>query len=122
VFSLSPPTKRGGAWKEAILHAFQVDHGDGLVPYGDLVADAAGALYGTTEIGGGGCVGECGTVFKLTPPQSGGKWTIRVLIRFDGQNGEQPQAGLTPGLGGMLYGTTSRGGSNYGGTAYAVSP
>jgi uncharacterized repeat protein (TIGR03803 family) len=122
VFSLSPPTKQGGAWKEAILHAFQVDHGDGLVPYGDLVADAAGALYGTTEIGGGGCVGACGTVFKLTPPQSGGKWTIRVLVRFDGQNGEQPRAGLTPGLGGTLYGTTSRGGSNDGGTAYAVSP
>jgi uncharacterized repeat protein (TIGR03803 family) len=36
----------------------------GVFPVGSLVADAAGALYGVTEIGGAGGVG---TVFRLAP-------------------------------------------------------
>jgi uncharacterized repeat protein (TIGR03803 family) len=37
---------------------------DGEYPYGDLIQDAAGNLYGTTSAGG--ALGY-GTVWKLTP-------------------------------------------------------
>jgi uncharacterized repeat protein (TIGR03803 family) len=40
---------------------------DGEVPYGGLVRDALGNLYGTTVSGGvGPCSQGCGVVFKLT--------------------------------------------------------
>ncbi len=39
----------------------------GLIPYGGVILDKAGNLYGTTSRGGSrGCV-MCGTVFKITP-------------------------------------------------------
>ena len=45
---------------------------DGAYPSGDLFADAAGNLYGTTSSGGAtaSCPGACGTVFELTVPAS----------------------------------------------------
>ncbi len=57
--------------KESILHSFGAT-GDGYYPYGGLVLDKEGNLYGTTYAGGynaGECAyfGGCGTVFKVTP-------------------------------------------------------
>ncbi len=49
--------------KETVLHSFTGANGDGALPHGDLVFDAAGNLYGTTEIGG---ANSQGSVFKLT--------------------------------------------------------
>jgi len=46
-----------------VLHSFTGANGDGALPHGDLVFDAAGNLYGTTEIGG---ANSQGSVFKLT--------------------------------------------------------
>jgi uncharacterized repeat protein (TIGR03803 family) len=46
------------------LHSFGAT-GDGCAPYGGLVQDATGNLYGTTEHGGG--TSSLGTVFKITP-------------------------------------------------------
>jgi uncharacterized repeat protein (TIGR03803 family) len=51
---------------ETILHAFSGGT-DGGYPASDLIADKAGTLYGTAEIGGKTEDGCCGTVFKLTP-------------------------------------------------------
>jgi hypothetical protein len=60
--------------KEIVLHAFTGGRKDGEVPYGGLVRDAAGILYGTTVSGGtGACSGRCGTVFKLVPASPGGQ-------------------------------------------------
>ena len=51
-----------------VLHAF-TGGTDGKFPFGGLVRDATGNLYGTSAQGGsGGCyTSGCGTVFKLTP-------------------------------------------------------
>src|ERR1039458_659821 len=104
-----------GAWAQSkykTLHKF-AGGTDGNAPYSDvLVFDSAGSLYGTTEEGGNlnTCTGSgCGTVFKLTPNQSGG-WTESVLHRFKGgKDGDSP-SGLTFDAAGSLYGTT--GGAN----------
>jgi uncharacterized repeat protein (TIGR03803 family) len=83
---------------------------DGSRPFGTLVRDAAGNLYGTTYEGGGtGCASfGCGTVFKLDP--SGHE---TVLYRFTGgADGRNPYAGLVRDPVGNLYGTTYYGGSS----------
>jgi uncharacterized repeat protein (TIGR03803 family) len=66
-------------------------------------------LYGTTAYGGttnGNCVVGCGTVFEIST--SGGE---RVLHRFQGgADGATPAAGVIA-AGGLLFGTTSGGGT-----------
>jgi len=58
-----------GKWTEGILHSFG-GAPDGALPFGDLIRDKAGNLYGTTAAGGAnrsGCGLGCGTVFEITP-------------------------------------------------------
>ncbi len=57
VYTLSPD----GTFQT--LYAFKGTGGDGAFPNGGLLIDAAGALYGTTQYGGGGA--NDGTVFKV---------------------------------------------------------
>jgi len=97
---------------ESVLHSF-AGGDDGFLPYGGLVADASGDLYGTTSGGGGGgngCDGGngCGIVFEIAPNGS-----ETVLYRFaGGTDGGNPYAGLTRDKAGNLYGTTGAGGGN----------
>jgi uncharacterized repeat protein (TIGR03803 family) len=116
VFSLTPPTSPGGSWTEAVLYNF-AGGGDGIQPSSGVVIGSGGVLYGTTAQGGTGyCTGVgCGTIFSLTPPASpGGAWTETVLYSFaGGGDGAAPALapGLTIGSNGLLYGTTSEGGT-----------
>jgi uncharacterized repeat protein (TIGR03803 family) len=114
-----------GRWKEAVLHKFCPNGGgDGYDPFAGLILDAAGNLYGTTQVGGTGCPGEgCGIVYELTP-EPGGKWEEAILHRFD-NNGKD---GYTPGAGalfmdalGSLYGTTGTGGGAGYGALFKLS-
>src|SRR5438067_2363272 len=119
VFKLSPPSSPGGAWTETILHTFS--GGDGAYPYPTLISDSSGALYGNTA--NGGVDQNYGTVFQLTPPATqGGAWTHTVLYRFNGSDGANPYAALISDATGALYGTTSAGGLNDGGTVYKLTP
>jgi uncharacterized repeat protein (TIGR03803 family) len=61
VFELSPAD--GDKWTFKVLYDFQ-DGIDGASPFGSLVRDAHGNLYGTTEFGG---ANGLGTVFEVTP-------------------------------------------------------
>ena len=124
VFELSPPTKKGGKWRERVLHNFAGGPGgtkgnDGAEPSGGLVFDSKGALYGTTYYGGNeaghcdsGTAGiGCGTVFNLTPPAGKGvAWTEKVILRFNVQDGTNPAAGVVFDRECDLYGTTVAGG------------
>jgi uncharacterized repeat protein (TIGR03803 family) len=50
-----------------VLHSFKLSTeggGDGAFPFGSLVLDPAGNLFGTTQAGG---AYGWGTIFKLTP-------------------------------------------------------
>jgi uncharacterized repeat protein (TIGR03803 family) len=125
VFELSPKT--GGGWAEKILHNFSANGIDGYSPYGSLVADAAGHLYGTTQAGGNstncGNGQSCGTVFALVA-KAGGGWTEKVLHNFsnNGTDGAVPQDGLVFGKAGNLYGTTLGGGVDFYGAVFEIKP
>jgi uncharacterized repeat protein (TIGR03803 family) len=64
VWSLTPPSRRGGPWTERVLHSF-TGGDDGGNPVTGLVMGDDGTLYGTTTSGGGN--GKFGTVFALKP-------------------------------------------------------
>jgi uncharacterized repeat protein (TIGR03803 family) len=117
--------KVDGDGKQTVLYSFDfIEPGweepgwDGAHPYGTLVRDAQGNLYGTTWLGGRGPChffpespdfrSACGTVFKL---DRDGKET--VLYNFVG--GPSDGVGVPDGVvrdeRGNLYGVTSWGGS-----------
>jgi hypothetical protein len=136
VYELSPPKQKGGAWTETILYSFPTAK-QGYFPWGNLVFDGAGNLYGATDFGGGkGTTCNpyyqyCGTVFKLSPPKTkGGKWTEKVLHAFaGGTDGANPNGGLVLDSKGNVYGTTFGGGNESGecssggcGTAFELKP
>jgi uncharacterized repeat protein (TIGR03803 family) len=106
VFELMP--QPDGTWVESVLYSFYDSPIDGIEPFGSLIWDAVGNLYGTTSSGGTSGVG---TVFELAPVS--GVWTEKVLYSFQGGiDGESPRAGLVMNQAGNLYGTTSAGGGS----------
>lgn len=112
----------GGKWTESVLYSFAGGN-DGMYPYGGVVFDKSGNLYGTTVGGGSGsnCDGGCGTVFKLS--HSGSGWSESVIYNFAGGNdGFGPGGALIFDKKGNLYGTTPDGGANSDGTVYTLIP
>lgn len=105
VFKVTP------SGEETTVHTFTGD--DGGYPYGQLIADSAGNLYGTAEEGGRHIAG---TVFKIAPDG-----TTTVLHHFNGSNGARPIAGLIFDRHGNLFGTTSRGGAHGQGTVFEIT-
>jgi len=114
----------GGAWnhgvvfkvnaagKQTVLYSF-TGRSDGDTPFGGVVEDSAGNLYGTTIYGGAS--GD-GVVFKVTPT---GQET--VLHSFaGGSDGVYPYAGVVLDSEGNAYGTTAYGGMFGRGVVYKV--
>ncbi len=140
VFQLAPPVKQGDPWTETVLYIFKGNASkDGTTPFGGLVIDRLGNLYGTTAYGGtGNCVllgtlMGCGTVFEMSPPQQkGGKWTETVLYSFPTpKQGFVPAGDLVFDSAGNLYGATIFGGGygttcdpfyQYCGAVFELSP
>ena len=105
-----------------VLHSFTGGQ-DGASPVAGLTMDRAGNLYGTTPTGGymgGVCAafGGCGTVFRLS--QENGSWIFTPLYEFQGDlDGQGPQAAVTIGPDGAVYGTTEFGGADACSLGYA---
>lgn len=121
IFKLTPPAPGKTAWTETVVYSFK-GLTDGVHPVADLSVDSKGALYGTTPYPGGG---DCGTVFKLTPPvPNQTQWSKTVLYGFgNGVNGCDPEAGVILDSNGALYGTTKGGSSPLnGGTIFKLAP
>jgi len=109
-----------GSWKESVLHSFKFASRGGSEPFGGLIIDGAGNLYGTASRDGR-YEGDSGTVFQLKPNQDG-SWEERVLHSFnsDCKNGCLPYAGLIFDTSGNLYGATVYGGVDGWGTVFKL--
>ncbi len=87
-----------------VLYAFtgKGGSGDDGQPWGQLILDASGNLYGTALGDGNGVSGE---IFKLDPAAK-----ITVLHRFDTPQGGYSPVPIIMGTNGMLYGMGQWGG------------
>jgi len=103
-FKLSPGS--GGVWSETVLYTFPGSVA-GANPRSNLAIDAAGNVYGATQLGGHG---NFGTIYELSPDGSGG-WTHQILHNFSGgTDGFFPFGGVTLDTAGNLYATATQGG------------
>ena len=104
--------KLDAAGHETVLYGFP-GAADGAGPYGGVIRDSAGNLYGTTQYGG---PTGSGVVYKL---DATGHET--VLHTFTGgADGNSPTAGVIRDLTGNLYGTATGGGTPGGGVVYRL--
>jgi hypothetical protein len=124
VFELSPPVPPNTKWTETVLHNFAGEPNDGCDPQSGLILDSAGNLFGTTLACGSGI--NTGTVYELSPPQSGRAWTETVLFNFpsdESYEGGQPAGGLVLDAEGNLYGVTTYGApTGLNGVIYQLAP
>jgi uncharacterized repeat protein (TIGR03803 family) len=104
VFQLTP--SGGGEWNFRTIYSFR-GQPDGSFPYGALLFDRLGNIYGTTYYGGANGIGA---VYELSPRPTG-EWNESVLYSFqEGSDGNSPISNLVADGVGNLYGTTSEGG------------
>jgi uncharacterized repeat protein (TIGR03803 family) len=95
-----------------IAELYQFTYGDstdGIFPFGDMVADSAGNLYGTTLYEG---ASGYGTIFEMV--NSSGGYSEKTLYSFGANSGdgEHSYGGLAIDSSGNLYGTTIEGGTS----------
>jgi uncharacterized repeat protein (TIGR03803 family) len=115
VYRLSP--EKDG-WKEEILYSFPRMSKDIPHPFGGVVLDAAGNIYGTT-VGQG--VVHPGSVFELVP-SGGGSYSFKGLWNFGGASGRFPYSSVILDGTGNLYGTTTQGGAHDAGVVFELTP
>ncbi len=120
VFELS---RASVAWTEHVLHSFTASGNlFGYQPTGELLVDSSGNIYGATSYGGSQPC-NCGIAYMLSA--SGAGYPLSVLYDFgvqDGELGRYPNGHLTAGPTGVIYGTTSQGGQDNSGVAFALTP
>jgi uncharacterized repeat protein (TIGR03803 family) len=104
--------RSGNARQMRIIHTF--DSCASSQPFGNLIVDASGNLYGTTA--------QCGgSVFEMTPVSS--SWRFHTLYTFSGETAPIfPYDGVVRDSSGNLYGTSYFGGTQNEGTVFEVSP
>lgn len=96
------PSQQG--WIETPLYNFAY----GVFPFGNLLLDGTGVIYGTT----------LDNVYELS--LSGGQWNYSTIYVFTGAHG--PWAGLVQDASGNLYGATCNDGSFGVGSVYKLTP
>lgn len=97
----------------------ELENTDGADPESELVADGRGFLWSTARFNGSTF---CGTVFKVRMATG----ELTKVVDFTGNSGAapgtEPLAGLVRDGAGLLWGTTSKGGSEDGGTLFKINP
>ena len=122
--SLGTVFKVDTSGNETPLYSFTGFPSDGAIPFGGLIMDAAGNLYGTTSVGGSSNSVEhgfpgLGTVFEL---DSAGNETVLHSFTGSPNDGDYPGAGLIMDAAGNLYGTTEGGGAFGQGVVFKLDP
>jgi uncharacterized repeat protein (TIGR03803 family) len=83
IFQLSK-VQETGRWKERVIHSFCKEGfsqcKDGHNPWGSLVLDVNGNLYGNTMAGP--FIDDPSVVFELMPDSDRKKWRVKVLYHF----------------------------------------
>ncbi|MBA3915987.1 MAG: hypothetical protein H0X25_19485 [Acidobacteriales bacterium] len=97
-----------------VLYSFTLN--PAAVPVSTPIFDAAGNLYGTTNFDG---LGGFGTVYMLTPTQSG-SWQLNVLYQFNQGGSGYPYGDLVLDASGNVYGTTYYGGLEHAGQVFEL--
>jgi uncharacterized repeat protein (TIGR03803 family) len=92
--------------QESIFYQFGTIPGDGINPFGSLVFDSEGNMYGVAQYGGS-CSSGGGTLFKITP--SGVESTLHSFCVGD-VNGATPNGPVALDAAGNIYGVTQQGG------------
>lgn len=117
VYELS---QHNGVWSLSVLYSFQGYNPSDFSPFGGVVFDQAGDLYGTAQ----GGPDNFGTVYELSP--NNGSWAKSTIFFFDGggngSSGAEPYASLLRDGSGNLYGTAAEQGPNWGGTVFELTP
>jgi uncharacterized repeat protein (TIGR03803 family) len=90
-------------YTEKLLYAFK-GVGDGMYPFGSVIFDSSGNLYGSTEDGG---FSGAGAAFKLTP-EANGTWSYGTPLYEFSATGTfcGPYGNLALDAADNLYGTT----------------
>ena len=96
-----------------VLHSFTGDP-DGNQPIAPLLLGRDGFLYSTTFTGGGN---DDGTVWKVATDGTG--YTVLASLTGLGTDGANPQAGVTQGPDGRMYGAS--GGGNVSGAVFSLA-
>jgi len=107
--------------QETILYRFGAGK-DGSNPATRLLY-VDGDLYGSTQLGGTGCISGCGTVFKIKA--ASGRETVVYRFKGAGMRQAAPSPSGLIVVDGNLYGTTFYGGTgcvdDYCGTVFEIS-
>jgi len=126
IFKLIPPPtcQNEGVWREQVLYRFPLDGLHGATPWGGMVFDENGNLYGTTEYGGWTQPTPGGTVFRLSRSAAKDHWILRTLFSFQfgsfSKTGGLPTATVILDARGNIYGTTSSFGPFDAGTIFRL--
>jgi uncharacterized repeat protein (TIGR03803 family) len=105
------------SWSESVLYSF-AGIPDGDTPYGDLIFDQAGNIFGTTNHGG---LFGVGAIYEMVPTTDG--WTEHIVYSFTGgSDGGYPNGGLVLDTSGSFYGTTYAEGTYGCGTVFELTP
>ena len=98
-----------------LTERFQFGGAPGSFIQSALLLGSDGRLYGTARQGG---TGDRGMVFRLETTGNG----FAVLKQFGSSaEGDSPRGGVIEGPEGVLYGTTTAGGTNGGGTVFRLN-
>jgi len=111
IFKMTPSN---GDYQFQIIFSFAGPNG--YAPFGELLRDAKGNLYGTTE---GGGTANAGVGFRLS--QAGGQWKETALYSFGiGSDGATPTGPVMGSTKSGFFGTTAGGGASDWGTVFQL--